>query len=574
MLRLFATVIIFLFVTSVSAQFYDNHWMLGYYGGDLSEPDDSFGISIMSFYEAELKIENDQQNDIFFNGSGNTLSDYEGDLFLFSNNLEIRNAYDEQILNGVFENNELVNRNAPQAFVYLPFEQLNSLQYVQMNYSDDIPKIGEYPSSSSISTNEPIQLFNTIDSILPDLLTTGEVTACKHANGRDWWVLLAGYEQSFIYSILFTPDGVSIVDLLEVDFIQQSGLGQAVFSPDGNHYVRYNNVRFDEPAYLDIFDFDRCTGQLYNHRHTTISPSVAPCGAAISPSSRYLYISHQDYIFQYDLWADNIFATQDTVAIYDGYTEWNLFSGQFYLAQLAPDGKIYLNAPSSIPKLHVIEFPDRQGIACEVRQHSVQLPNNNATTLANHPNYRLGPVDGSVCDSLGIDNFPRAYFRVDRDADDTLDFHFQNLSFYEPETRFWTFGDGNNGFDLHEDHTFAGPGIYEVCLTVTNDIGTDTYCRTLELGPSSLFATQRDELDFTIFPNPVRDLLVFDLGDYLPLNGQFVLRDALGRAVLREQVLYRQARIDVAALPAGVYYYNFWDGRFLLGEGKVVVASP
>ncbi|PHI18144.1 hypothetical protein CEQ90_19465 [Lewinellaceae bacterium SD302] len=560
-----------LYSFNLNAQFYDNHWMMGYSGGNQSEPNDSFGISILSFYSAELQIENDQQNDIFFNGSGNALSSYEGDLLLFSNNAEIRDKNNQQIISGFFENNVLANRNFPQTFVYLPFNDIDSLQYVQIDYSSTIPRIGEYPSSSFINLNSPIHLSSTIDSILPDLLTTGEVTACQHANGRDWWVLLAASEQPVIYSILFNPEGVTLIDTMTVDFIQEDGLGQAIFSPDGNTYIRYNNTVIGEPNYLDIFDFDRCTGQLSNHRLSLIESEGVACGAAISPSSQYLYISNEEHIFQYDLWADDIFATQDTVAIYDGYTEWNVFNGRFYLAQLAPDGKIYLNAPSGIKKLHVIEYPNRSGVACDVRQHSIQLPNANATTLANHPNYRLGPVDGSVCDSLGIDNLPRAYFRVDRNPEDTLDFHFQNLSFYEPETRFWTFGDGNNGFDLHEDHTFAGPGIYEVCLTVTNDIGMDTYCRTLELGPSSLSATQRDELDFTIFPNPVRDLLVFDLGDYLPLNGQFVVRDALGREVFSQRVLYRQARFDLSRLAAGVYYYGFRDGGRLLDQGKVVV---
>ena len=42
------------------------------------------------------------------------------------------------------------------------------------------------------------------------------------------------------------------------------------------------------------------------------------------------------------------------------------------------------------------------------------------------------------------------------------------------------------GVERHPDHTYAAPGIYEVCLTVSNDLGTDTHCRTLDLGPVSV----------------------------------------------------------------------------------------
>lgn len=69
--------IVMLLLTSmhVSAQFYDNHWMMGYFGGEASAPTDSFGISILSFYDANLQIEDNQRIDLFFDGSGCSISD-------------------------------------------------------------------------------------------------------------------------------------------------------------------------------------------------------------------------------------------------------------------------------------------------------------------------------------------------------------------------------------------------------------------------------------------------------------------------------------------------------------------
>ncbi len=47
----------------------------------------------------------------------------------------------------------------------------------------------------------------------------------------------------------------------------------------------------------------------------------------------------------------------------------------------------------------MINRPDSLGSACDVQQHSIHLPGYSAS-LPNHPNYFLGPIVGSVCDSL------------------------------------------------------------------------------------------------------------------------------------------------------------------------------
>ncbi len=73
--------------------------------------------------------------------------------------------------------------------------------------------------------------------------------------------------------------------------------------------------------------------------------------------------------------------------------------------QLAPDGKIYISNGNSGLRLHVINNPDEPGLACNMEQHGVVLPRLNMNSLPNHPNYFLGAVAGSVCDSLGLSAF-------------------------------------------------------------------------------------------------------------------------------------------------------------------------
>ncbi|MFT6136366.1 MAG: DNA-binding beta-propeller fold protein YncE [Cyclobacteriaceae bacterium] len=563
--------VFFLLIASVSlpGQHYDNHWMMGYFGGSESSPTDSFGISILSFFDATLRIENDQSIDLFFDGSGNSLSNFSGDLLLYSNNLEIRNAEDEVIENGVLEANGEPEKIFPQSFVYLPFSENNLVYYLQISYTDDFPRLGKSVSSSLIETQGIIGVSSQVENILQDSLSIGHLTACRHANGRDWWVLVAKANSSLVFSILLSPHGVTRIDTTVVDHNMFSGLGQSVFSPDGERFVRVSLVGGQEVVdYLDVFDFDRDSGKLSNQRRISIGPNAGAGGVAVSASSQFLYVSHTNYLYQYDLWDENIATTKDTVAIYDGFQETNFFSTTFFLAQLAPDGKIYLNSPSGVRKLHVIESPDERGGACDVRQHSISLPNFNAFTLANHPNYRLGPIDGGLSDTLGIDNLPRAYYRIDRRAEDSLWFHFQDLSFFEPTSWSWTFGDGGNSLERHPNHTYATSGIYEVCLTVSNATDSDTYCRTLELGPSSIQSQQ--PIEFKVFPNPTQGIAVFDLGNYMPLNGKLMLYDGNGRKILEQQFLYSQAQINLVDLPPAIYHYSFWDGGQQLGQGKII----
>lgn len=577
MLRIYISLVcMFLFFVPKEgkAQFHDNHWLMGYLGGNASEPNDSFGVSVLSFYDAKLYIMNNQEISTDFDSASSSFSDSDGDLQLSTNGLTIINDFGVEIQNGQFGDD--INDPAyiqTQSNLFLPLHTIEDsfVYYFRMYYNTEQAIIGDHITYSTIDPdyNSSGRVMVKDEEIaLIDSLSIGELTACRHANGRDWWMIATKYNSNKMYSVLISPLEVTVVDTFFSDNLLSAGIGQVTFSPDGNNYIRFNMVEFDEDHILDIFDFDRCTGELSNHQQTSVGTFASSGGLAVSPSSQYLYVSHYNHVYQYNLWAEDIFSTKDTVATYDGYLEWNFFHSRFFQAQLAPDGKIYLNCSSGVKVLHVINQPDEAGLACDFVQHDIHLPNYNAFTLANHPNYRLGPVDGSPCDTLGIDNFPRAYYRIDRNQEDTLDFHFQDLSFYEPDSWAWTFGDGGMSTDRHPDHTYSSPGIYEVCLTVSNDLGSDTDCRILELGPVAVDDLQA--LTFTTFPNPVQDVLVFDLGDYYPLNGQFRLYNAAGQAVFSQQVLYSQARMQLAPLPAGIYFYEFWDGGVKLGQGKVV----
>ena len=140
--------------------------------------------------------------------------------------------------------------------------------------------------------------------------------------------------------------------------------------------------------------------QLRNHVATNFSiiPNYIPkhvlSGAAISSNSRFLYISTSYRLYQFDLQAADIAASKTLIGEQQ-------YSGlNFYHQQLAPDGRIYIIPSSDAFELHIIGQPNLKGDSCEFIQNSLTMPCPNTHSIPNYPNFRLGRLDGSSCDTL------------------------------------------------------------------------------------------------------------------------------------------------------------------------------
>ena len=95
------------------------------------------------------------------------------------------------------------------------------------------------------------------------------------------------YEGNGYYSLLLTPNGLSTPFYQQIGpYLQYNSLGQSVFNPQGNKYANVDHIN-----YLQIMDFDRCSGLFSNPVHIPILDSAFASGAAFSPNGRYLYIA-------------------------------------------------------------------------------------------------------------------------------------------------------------------------------------------------------------------------------------------------------------------------------------------
>jgi hypothetical protein len=230
-------------------------------------------------------------------------------------------------------------------------------------------------------------IFKTY-SLLPTFLN-----ACKHANEKDWWIIDQKRDTNMYFKVLLTSETIMPVDSQTVGPIltDETGFGQAVFSPDGATYLLYTKT---EGAL--IYDFDRDSGQLSNFRQVMVQDSGRFVGAAISPNSRYAYLCAKYDLYQVDLWADDIQSTLTHIDHIDGFKDPNFLS-TFNQAQLAPDCKIYIVSSATNNYLHVINSPDEKGKDCDFKQHSVCLPNRNFNnSIPNFPHFRIDEED--ICD--------------------------------------------------------------------------------------------------------------------------------------------------------------------------------
>jgi hypothetical protein len=330
---------------------------------------------------------------LMFSTNGAYLADATGDTLLGGTGLNPSN-YTAMFPEGL---------HISQACLILPQPEAPGAYYLFHGTLDDqVAQFAQYLYLTVIdmSLNSGAgEVVSKNEVLITDQLNVGKISAVRHANGRDWWVFCHKQGTNIFHRLLVTPQGVSGPVQQAIGVVRNADVGQVCFSPDGSKFAYY----WGEDTDLDIFNFDRCTGLFSNPVHIVINDENMQGGVAFSPNSRFLYVSSTLDVYQYDTEASDIGASMVHVAHWDGFHSPSPpFATIFDLAQLAPDGKVYISTGNGTLHLHVIHNPDEPGLACNMEQHGIELPRYFMNSLPNHPNYHLGPIVGSVCDSLDL----------------------------------------------------------------------------------------------------------------------------------------------------------------------------
>ena len=343
-----------------------------------------------------------------FRSCNTSICDTAGSLMFYSNGCDIAGADDKILENGETINPGYVHQircdqygyytSGYQSILALPTPDSTNLYYlfhkrvVIIDDPFDIKVDKLFYSKIDMSQNNgkgKVMAKNA--AIMSDDIAYGQLTAVKHANGKDWWLVTPKDDSNTFYCFLFTKDG--IVDTLIQTIgtappVNASGGIQMVFSPDGSKLFRSI-----PSGPVMVYDFDRANGLFTNFDTIHVDyknwPSIAN-GFAVSPNGRFIYVCAELNIFQFDLWAPDISASEVTVAEWDGFKA--PVATIFGQSQLGPDCKIYVSTIDS-RYYHVINNPDEPGLACDVAQHSFVFPTPTGASIPSFPNYRLGPLD-------------------------------------------------------------------------------------------------------------------------------------------------------------------------------------
>jgi hypothetical protein len=392
-------------------QHWDKNIVMGYKGND----------PMLTIYGGTQVTFNDTDKvfswfDIkFFFFSSAYISDQAGKLFMYSNGCEIMNAVHNQMVNG------------GQLGIGTPYYQsyceprfgmpvISQLMFPAPGYSNrfiylhhalldgEDRCLGLY---ATVDANAQNGLGAVIDKniryVNDTLLSLTDV--CRHANGRDWWVINGTFDGKGYTKHLFTPSGVVQIGKQNVGPVWKSPVynGQSDMSPDGTRYVRQNPKNG-----TDLFYFDRCNGLMTFDKHINFPVDTTQySGICFSPNGKYIYITTAYNVWQMDISVSFPMTTLTKIGEYDGYAD--PFGTYFFFPERAPDGKIYITTSNGTRRLHTIHQPDALGLTCDFRQHDILLPTYALQPLMNTPNYRLFDLQGSPCDTLGIDGYVDTY---------------------------------------------------------------------------------------------------------------------------------------------------------------------
>jgi hypothetical protein len=222
-------------------------------------------------------------------------------------------------------------------------------------------------------------------------MRTSGMYAIRHANGKDWWLMNLGFGRdrkihNYVFRTLVTADSVYAQQeqFMSTDSVDKFHIGgRMMFNPQG---TKISYVTADRGGF--IADFNRCNGLLSNLKRI---PNIADYANGVSsvmwatawsPNGRFLYVTGDWQVVQFDTWSTDSLMNKYVVCYLD--TNAGQVISTYSSIVLAPDGKLYvgnLGAPSKY--VQRIDQPDSPGAACHLKLRWFTAPDtfiNGSTT--------------------------------------------------------------------------------------------------------------------------------------------------------------------------------------------------
>jgi gliding motility-associated-like protein len=395
-----------------------------------------------------------------------TLSDKNGTLLAYTNGENVWDRSHQVMPNG---SSGLGGHNsASQAALLLPAP--NNAQQVYLFAIDAIDNNlvgGLHYSVIDLSAHNGLgDVTSTKGVVLPTPTVGGKITeklaAVRHANGRDYWIVVHGWQSNAFYSFLLSPSGISTTPVISnIGSVHQGGgsffsagnaIGCLKASPDGRHIASAQRDNLTE-----LFDFDNATGSLSNY--VSLGPWSYNYGVEFSPDNSRLYVSLvlDGEVMQFNLLAGSAAAIRASGRVVGTGAR----SGTL---QRGPDNKIYL-AIFNVPYLDVISNPNSLGTACTYQTNAVSLAGKlSQNGLPNMPNaFGVNDVVNATATFTSTASCAGSAVAFTGSTTPTLPNAVATWSFGDPAS-----GSANTATGLTPTHIYTASGTYQVTLTVTH----------------------------------------------------------------------------------------------------------
>jgi hypothetical protein len=294
-----------------------------------------------------------------------TISDTNGNLLFYTDGQTVWNKNHLLMQNG---GGLLGHPSSTQSAIIVPKPGSNTIYYIftvpqALNYD------GLRYSVVDMTLAGGLGAVTNQKNILLIQPVVEKVTAVRHANNIDIWVITHGRDNNTFYSFLITSAGVNMIPVItNIGTIHgpetSNYVGYMKSSPDGN-YLAYA-IQYPLGIF-ELFSFNKTTGVPSNP--ITFTNYLQAYGLEFSPDSQKLYLGRLKQppeIYQVDLIAGS------STAIINSATLVGISSYETGALQLGPDGKIYITF-DYCNYLGVINNPNNLGTACNFVHNGVFL---------------------------------------------------------------------------------------------------------------------------------------------------------------------------------------------------------
>lgn len=365
------------------------------------------------------------------------------------------------------------NTSTTQSALIIPHPGSTHLFYIFTITTDqDIPLVSY--SIVNMDEQEGEGAVTTKNILLFSTRVTEKITAIRHSNKRDIWVLVHERNSHRFYAFLVTPMGINPDPVVSAIGTPHNGdtdaIGSMKASPDGKKVA---TTIFSQG--LEVFDFDHTTGTLSKPLFLSLANTQGYYGVEFSPDGNKVYCSIHTHSAVYQF---NLLAGSHQHILASAAAVWQQADDAPGGAlQLAPNGKIY-RARDKKYSIDVIEQPNALGTICRYSETSVHLDKGQC---------RLG------LPTIFPDYLQRRFFYRNACPGDTTHFRLANPTGIDAV--FWEFGDPTSGSKNTASsftpwHIYPSQGSYTVRLiTYAQGMTIDSIeyeVRVLPLAPTGL----------------------------------------------------------------------------------------